>query len=188
MSEKSGDGKERVIIFIDGSNFYHSLKDTIGSHENEVDFEKLIKILKKDRMLIGVYYYNAPLDRSYNKEVYRKQQKFFSELRRIPGFNVVLCALRKRKDTHGKVKYSMKGDDIHLAIDMVSFSYENVYDTAILVSGDGDFVPAVLRVQKMSKKAENIYFRVSKSSYLKKVCDSSVCLDNLIQECLKKKA
>lgn len=179
--------KNRIIIFIDGSNFYHSLKDTFGFHENEVDFKKMINILLNGRLLIGVYYYNAPLDRGYNEEIYHKQQKFFSELRKIPGFNVILCTLKKRKDPRGKIEYKMKGDDINLAIDMVSFAYENNYDTAIIVSGDGDFVPAVKKCQKLGKKVENAYFRISRSTFLKKVCNSSIKLDDFIEDCLREK-
>ncbi len=178
--------KERIIIFIDGSNFYHSLKDTFGYHENEIDFQKLINFLKGKRMLVSVYYYNAPLDRGYNEETYWKQQKFFSRLRNIPGFNVILCTLRKRKE-NGKITYKMKGDDIYMAIDMVSFAYEDTYDTAIMVSGDGDFGPAIKRVQKLGKKVENAYFRISRANFLKRVCDSSICFDDFIEECIIRK-
>ncbi len=178
---------KRVAIFIDGSNFYHSIHDTFGMHENEVDFGKLTEKLKGSRMLIGVYYYNAPLDRNYNEEVYWKQQKFFSELRKIPGFNVIMCSLRKRKGPGGKIEYKMKGDDIHLAVDMVSFAYENTYDVAIIVSGDGDFVPALKRCQKLGKKVENAYFRISRSDFLRKVCDSSICLDDIVEDCMREK-
>ena len=177
----------RVAIFIDGSNFYHSLKDSQGFHENEIDFEKLVKILKGDNLLIGVYYYNAPLDRGLNEEIYWKQQRFFDELRRIPGFNVILCTPRKRKLANGKVEYKMKGDDIHLAIDMVSFAYENTYDTAVIVSGDGDFVPAIKRVQKLGKDVRNAYFSISRSDYLRKVCNSSIRMDDHITDCLRDK-
>ena len=85
----------RVAIFIDGSNLYHSIKDTFGVHDNDTDFKSLIEYLRKGRLLVGVYYYNAPLDRSVNKWIYSKQQKFFAELRKIPGFHVVLCNMRK---------------------------------------------------------------------------------------------
>jgi len=187
MADKSSDGMERVIIFIDGSNFYHSVKGIFDLHDNEIDFQKLTKILKKDRLLIGVYYYNAPLDRGYNEKVYWKQQRFFAELRKIPGFNVVLCTMRKIMKNKNKPEFAVKGDDIYLATDMVSVAYENQYDTAILVSGDGDFVPCIKRVQKLGKKVENAYFNISRSSFLKKVCDSSNRLDNFIQECIKEK-
>jgi len=181
-------GSERIIIFIDGSNFYHSVKDTFAVHDNEVDFGKLVEILREDRLLIGVYYYNAPLDRGYNEQIYWKQQKFFSELRKIPGFNVILCNMRKIiRPGSKKPEFTVKGDDIHLATDMVSLAYENAYDTAILVSGDGDFVPTIKRVQKLGKLVENAYFKISRSNYLKDVCDTSLCLDDYIIECLKKK-
>jgi len=128
--------QERVAIFIDGGNFYHSLKETFSIHDNQVDFSKLIELLRNQRLLIGVYYYNASLDIKYNKDVYWKQQKFFADLKKIPAFHIILTHMRKIIEG-GKAYYSVKGDDIHLAIDMVSFAYENLYDTAILVSGDG---------------------------------------------------
>jgi len=188
VREIQNDSKERVIIFIDGSNFYHSVKGTFDVHDNEVDFSKLVEILRDGRLLIGAYYYNAPLDRGYNEQVYWKQQKFFAELKKIPGFNVILCNMRKiiRPGTK-KPEFAVKGDDIYLATDMLSFAYENTYDTAILVSGDGDFVPTIKRVQKLDKRVENAYFKISRSNYLKGVCNSSICLDEYIIECLKKK-
>jgi len=179
--------KKRIAIFIDGSNFYHSLKETLDLHDNQIDFKKMVNTLKNDRLLIGAYYYNAPLDRGYNEKIYWKQQKFFSELRKIPGFHVILCNMRKIIKSKGKSEFTVKGDDIHLATDMISLAYENIYDTAILVSGDGDFVPMIKKVQKLGKNIENAYFKVSRSNYLKKVCDSSICLDSFISECLKEK-
>ena len=175
---------ERVAIFIDGSNFYHSVRDTFSLHDNQINFPKLIEILRNGRLLLGVYYYNAPLDIKFNKEVYWKQQKFFADLRKTPALHIILAHMRKTEHD-GKVFYSVKGDDIHLAIDMVSFAYENLYDTAILVSGDGDFEPAVKRAQKLGKKVENAYFSISRSSLLKQVCNKSMLLDDIIGNCLK---
>lgn len=187
--EKQEDCKpqgERIAIFIDGSNVYHSVKDSFGLHDNEIDFRTLIDFLRKERLMICIFYYNASLDRGYNAEIYNKQQKFFAELRRIPDFHVVLCRLKKMKFPNNKVEYTVKGDDIHLATDLISLAYENRYDTAIIVSGDGDFVPAILKVQKLGKKVENAHFQISSSSYLKSVCNSSVCLDNYISDILRK--
>lgn len=177
--------QERVAIFIDGSNFYHSVKEMLGLHDNQIGFSKLIEILRKSRLLIGTYYYNAPLDRGYNEDIYWRQQKFFDELRKIPDFHVVLCNMRKIKRPDGKMEFAVKGDDIYLATDMVSFAYENKYDTAILVSGDGDFVPAIKKAQKLGKKVENAYFSANRSNFLKSVCNDSVLLDEIIRKCMK---
>jgi len=57
--------------------------------------------------------------------------------------------------------------DIQIAIDMVSLGYENAYDTAVLVSGDGDFVPVVKKIRELGKKVELWAFRYSLANALK---------------------
>jgi len=63
-----------------------------------------------------------------------------------------------------------------MAGDLIKGAFKNTYDTAILVSGDGDFVPAVKIVQEEGKKVENIYFKKSASTNLKQNCDKSFML------------
>lgn len=180
------DNKERVCIFIDGSNFYHCLRKDFG--DINVDFQKLSQELcNKDRRHIRTYYYNAPLDMSHNKEKYSKQQKFFEALRKTPNFKVILVRLQKRK-LDGKTYYAVKGDDIHIAVDMVMLAQNNSYDTAILVSGDGDFTPAVEAVQSFGKRVENAYFKTGHSWHLNQACDVSTLIDkSFIQECVIQK-
>jgi len=168
------DKKERISIFIDGSNLYYSLQDL---KVKKIDFKKFVDMLKKDRLLVSVFYYNAPLDISVDSKKYWEQQKFLDALRRIPGFNVVLARMRKHERENGTFEFEVKGDDIYLAVDLVSGAYENLYDTALIVSGDEDFVPAIRKVQKLGKKVENIYFCTTSSNYLKKTCDTSFCID-----------
>ena len=180
--------KERVAIFIDGSNFYHSVRNTTDLKNKKIDFAKLVNALKGDRLLIKTNYYNAPLDRGHNEKTYWAQQRFFSKLKQIPDFNVILCNLRKIRKSDGTFEFAVKGDDIYLATDMISLAYEDVYDSAILVSGDGDFVPAIKKVQKLGKTVENAYFSATRSDYLRKVCDNSILLDKIIpNNCLKEK-
>jgi uncharacterized protein (TIGR00288 family) len=72
---------------------------------------------------------------------------------------------------NGKTIYQVKEDDIHLAVDMVKLAYNDAYDTAILVSSDGDFVPAINAIQEIGKKVENIGFEHKFSYHLKQVSD-----------------
>lgn len=181
MAEKK---QERISIFIDGSNLYYSLKDLEVS---KIDFQKLVNLLKRERLLVSAFYYNAPLDISVDSKKYWEQQKFFDALRRIPGFILSLARLRKHKREDGTYKFEVKGDDIYLAVDLVSGAYENLYDTALIVSGDEDFVPAIRKVQKLGKKVENIYFCTTSSNYLKKTCDSSFCIDKKIAKSIELK-
>lgn len=171
--------KERVSIFIDGSNLYHSLKSL---HINEINFDKLAKKLGGDRQIVSVFYYNAPLDITYNPKKYWEQQRFFDKLRKLPFFKVVLCKMRKIRRSNKTVNYEVKGDDVYLTVDLVSGAYENLYDIAIVVSGDEDFVPALKKVQKLGKKVENAYFISSSSSALKHASNKSICINHFIKE------
>jgi len=170
--------KERVAIFIDGSNLYYSLKDI---KIKKINFKKLLTSLTKEKLLISTFYYNASLDISQNKKTYWEQQKFFNFLRKIPDFNVILCRMRKHNQD-GKISFDVKGDDVCLAVDLVSGAYENLYDIAIIISGDEDFVPAIQKAQKLNKKVVNAYFNSTSSNYLKHTCDESICLNKVIDK------
>lgn len=163
---------ERVIIFIDGSNFYHMLKDTFGDSKKLIDFDfnAFARFLVNGRKHIRTYYYSAPLDKKRDEETYSKQQRFFEKLKKLPDFELILCRMQKRK-YEGETLYQVKEDDIHIAVDMVKFAYNNAYDTAILVSTDGDFIPAVNAVKEKGKRVENIGFDVKFSWHLKQKCD-----------------
>jgi uncharacterized LabA/DUF88 family protein len=50
---------------------------------------------------------------------------------------------------------------------MVSLAYENAYDTAVLVSGDGDFLPVVKKVKELDKTTEVWAFNYSLANTLK---------------------
>jgi uncharacterized LabA/DUF88 family protein len=177
--------EERVMIFIDGGNLYHSFKALNISAD--LNFSKLVNELTGKKKLIGTFYYIVPLDIKIDPEKYWKHQKFLESLRKIPKFNVVLCNLKKVKKKEGGFGFVIKGDDIHLVSDLVGNAYEDLYDTVILVSGDEDFVPAIKRVQGLGKKIKNVYFSSSSSITLRKVCNSSLCLNKLIERITDKK-
>lgn len=165
------EGRERIIVFIDGSNLYHLVKQ-LCPNKKQIDFSftKFLERIIGNRNLVQVYYYNCPLDIGKNFNAYVKQQKFFEKLKWIPNFKLILCRMQKVK-INGKTIYQVKEDDIHLAVDMVKLAYNNAYDTAILVSSDGDFVPAINAVQEIGKKVEDVGFENKFSFHLKKVCD-----------------
>ena len=198
---------ERVMIFVDGSNFYHGLKGNNCS--TKVDFHKLSKFLTgKKRRLIRTYYYNAAYKQSDNLEKYAEQLKFFERLKRTPYLVLKLGRLEKRiteidqellrqelgdELTDKFVKafgekmtyYTEKGVDITIASDMLRLAYNDSYDTAILISGDGDFVSALQGVQDLGKHVENAYFEKGHSFYLRETCDRFIPLrSNLINKCL----
>ena len=173
----------RVSIFIDGNNFYHGLMFMYGQDKSlkDFNFDEFIKFLIGKRELVEVFYYNAELDKSRNLNKHSSQEEFFSKLRQIPKFNLILCKLLKRRiKNSNEYYYVLKEDDLHMAVDMVEGAYDNKFDVAIIVSGDGDFVPAVKSVKRKNKQVENFYFKKSSSRNLKNYCDSSLELNKKI--------
>lgn len=127
------------------------------------------------------------MDPDYNLEKYEKHKELLDDLKKIPNFNVVLCDLRKIK-IGKKVKYEIKGDDIYLAHDLLMGAFDDLYDVAIIVSGDADFIPIINTLRKrFKKKVGNCYFRRTSSFKLRKACDFSVNMNKLIRELSSKK-
>ena len=163
---------QRVAIFIDGSNLYHNLK----RYGIKTKFEEIIKKVETRRQVVDIFYYTALLDKSIDKNGYKKHKKFLDKIKKIPNFNVVLCSLRKMILENGSIDFAIKGDDVYLATDLIKGSYENLYDVAIIISGDADFIPAIKLAQKNGKKVINAFFPKSSSYQLRNCCDGSINL------------
>lgn len=177
--------KERVSIFIDGSNFYHNIKKILKTGER-INYQKLISVLNRNRTLVNTFYYVAPLDIDINVEKYHKHQRFLNMLNKIPKFKVILCNLKKLK-INNKYVYIIKGDDVRLAHDLLMGAVKNIYDTAIIVSGDEDFFPLIKTIKEYGKKVENLYIRSSSSYKLRKECDFSLNINKIISKIIDKK-
>jgi len=120
---------KRVMVFIDGGNLYHGLRDFVG--RTDVDLGKLAQKLAGDRELVRTHYYNCPVRREDGEDRYRRQQKFFDALRNLPDFEIMLGHLQQ--DRSGALVE--KGVDVSLAVDMLSRAYKDHDDRAVLVSG-----------------------------------------------------
>ncbi len=77
-----------------------------------------------------------------------------------------------------------KGTDVKLATDLMSFAFRNIYDIAIIISGDGDYIPVVDAIKNMGKHVVMVNFKSKEgrplpggSRKLKEHCDFSFSLN-----------
>jgi len=168
------DKNDRVMIFIDGSNLYHSLKGYF--QRADVDLGRFCRKLLDKRRLIRIYYYNAIVGRKEEPERYRRQQSFIDNIRAIP-----YCELRLGRLVYNNwpnVPPYEKGVDIQLTTDLLTHSYKNNYDIAILVAGDTDYVGALQAVKDNGKNVEAALFgRERTSRPLREVVDRVITMD-----------
>ena len=158
---------KNIIIYIDGSNFYFSVKKNFNC---KIDIEKFCEKLVGKNNLVEIKYYIAPVGLS-NIEMYSEQQKFFENLKKIKNLKIIFGRLEKRK-RDGKTYFVEKATDVNLALDLVLDAQANLYDEAFLISNDGDFSGAVGAVVERFEK-QIIYVAIGNnktiSYHLKKV-------------------
>ena len=165
--------QNRLAIFIDGSNLYNGMRDNLES--TRVNLQELIKQLATERYMIRAYYYNAPLTDDYGGELREGQQRFFESLRRIPYVTVRLGRLHRRNDG----LLVEKGIDVAIAVESLYLAYENAYDIALIVSGDGDYVELVEVLKRKGKHVEVAMFKSQSAGVLLEYVDVFHPLDDL---------
>ena len=171
------------MIFIDGSNLYHSLKNIFG--RTDLDIGKFCQRLLRRRKLIRIYYNNAKVGIKEEPERYRHQQAFFAGINAIPYSELRLGRLVYTN--WPSVPPYEKGIDVQLTTDMLTHSYKNNYDVATLVAGDNDFVPALQALKDTGKHVEVALFgRGGTSRQLRGVADRVIMLNaRMLHGCWK---
>ena len=155
---------DRVMVFIDGSNLYHVLSQSCGRHD--LQFDKFAQKLANGRQLQRIYYYNIRQESDSNPNIGVEQAKFLESLYDTPYVEVRLGIWKQRGDIMVE-----KGVDVMLATDVVTNAYKDHYDTAIVVSGDSDFYPALQAVKDVGKHIEVAAFDMNLSAESARVAD-----------------
>lgn len=180
------DNKERVAVYIDGSNFYKYLKNKEISFPKGVkfDYSGFVDELVGDRDLISKRYY-VGIARDFDgseksKRIVRGQQKFLSKIE-DEGF-----VIKRGRLMYDDGDVREKGTDVKIATDLITGAVDDWYDTAILVSSDTDLIPAVKYVRYKGKKFEYVGFSHSPSLGMQKHADFSLLLTQKMINNLKK--
>jgi uncharacterized LabA/DUF88 family protein len=161
---------DKIMFFIDASNLYKGIKglSLSGWKLTTLNFYNFCNsfINKKEQRLVRIYYYDAPFKVAWDKQRYIDQQRFHSSLHKQPNIELRLGRLQ------GKYPHIYeKGIDSAISVDMIKFAYNNSYDIGVLISSDGDYVPAVQLCKDMGKNIWNIVPISLKHYHLRQVCD-----------------
>lgn len=145
--------KQRVGIFIDAQNLYHSAKNL---YKAKVNFAEILEEAVADRMLIRAIAYVITTESG-------EESSFFEALENM-GIET------KTKDLQIFFGGAKKADwDVGIAVDAIRLAPK--LDTVVLVSGDGDFIPLVEYLKNTGVQVEVISFSKSSSSKLIESCD-----------------
>lgn len=152
--------EQRVGVFIDTQNLYHSAKNL---YHSRVNFGNVLKDSVADRRLVRARAYSVTTESG-------EEKGFFEALGKV-GIEMIT------KDLQIFYGGAKKADwDVGLAVDAIVASPK--LDTVILVTGDGDFVPLVEYLQiHAGCQVEVVSFGRSTSGKLKEAADDFLDLD-----------
>jgi uncharacterized LabA/DUF88 family protein len=152
--------EQRVGVFIDTQNLYHSAKNLYHARCN---FGNILKDAVADRRLVRARAYAVTTETGEEKGFFEALEKIGIEMR--------------LKDLQVFAGGAKKADwDVGLAVDAITASPK--LDTIILLTGDGDFVPLVQYLQNNAGcQVEVVSFGRSSSAKLKEATDDFLDLD-----------
>lgn len=143
-----------ALLLIDGG-YLDFLQRSYGSPR--IDYGEMAKSICKHfgyNLLRCVYFNCLPYLSSSpspeEQEAHRKKDGFYQRLQSLERFEVKLGRLAYRgfDQTTGKPVLEQKQVDVLLAIEMVYAAARRSVDSIILLSGDGDFLPAAKLVKR----------------------------------------
>lgn len=135
---------DRLAIFVDGANMFYAQRK-IGWH---IDYRKVFDYLVRDRELYNAFYYTAvttPPDPA--------AESFLRALTAI-GYSVRRKPIKEIVDQETGQVLRKANLDIEIVIDM--FNTVDLYDVAVLISGDGDFERAVELIRSRGKRVVGV--------------------------------
>ena len=150
---------QRVAIFIDTQNLYHSAKNL---YKSKVNFGAVVATALGNRRLVRALSYVV------NTESV-EESAFFDALEKV-GIEI------KTKDLQIFYGGAKKADwDVGMAVDAIKMAHK--VDAIILVTGDGDFIALVEYVKSQGCQVEAVTFGRSASGKLREVVDDFIDLD-----------
>lgn len=153
----------RVTVFIDAANVIYSLRD-LGW---KIDYKKLQQYFQKKTKLVDIYFYTAYF-------VADTGRKNMVEMLSRKGFKIRAKEVKSIRKHDGGILHKANCD-VELTMDAMSL-YSS-FDTAILMSGDSDFVPLLKFLQSKDKKVLVISTRGHIAKELAEACNKFLYFD-----------
>jgi uncharacterized LabA/DUF88 family protein len=164
---------ERMVVFFDARNIKKSNETYRASANSNFTFgykEIMTFFQQKYRVIRGYFYDGAP----HKSHRTTGRDNFYNDLRKA-GITLRLKEIEQSHPTN-------KGVDIYLTSDMISLAYEDAYDIAVLVSGDGDYEALIELVKSKGKRVWVVSFVCALSEKLRNVADKVLVIDGMTRQ------
>lgn len=147
----------RVICYVDGFNLYHAINDLEKPHLKWVNLSSLAaSICRKNEEIQRVSYFSAYA--SWLPHKVQRHQLYVSALQHYG----VICSMARFTEKTVSCRNcnsrwrsrEEKETDVNFALTFLEDAFLDEFDRAIIISADGDYVPAVKSVRRRFPKKE----------------------------------
>jgi len=183
--------KQRIIIYIDGFNFYYGLKQGWKKYYWLDIYRLFHQFEKKDQEIVCIKYFTArPLDQ-YKRS---RQKKLFDVNSDNSCFELIYGKYTKKKTTCYTCKKDLicqncatkfknweeKRTDVNISIHLLGDVFEQNCDHSILVSADSDLIAPITYILKnFPKHAMSVFFPPNRfGSEINKLVTNTLNLSN----------
>ena len=146
---------ERVVVYIDGFNLYYGLRSRGWRRYYWLDLRRLSEnLLRPRQVLAAIRYFTARIspepgdrDKPVRQSMYLEALATLPDLQIHYGYHV---AREQRCPSCGATRqtYEEKMTDVNIAVELLGDAQDDAFDTAIIISGDGDLASPARAVRE----------------------------------------
>ena len=152
--QENNEKKEKIIVYIDGFNLYFGLKDANLEKFKWLNINILVsKLIRPNQEIVAIKYFTSRVTNNPEKQ---KRQSTYIDALESTGIKVVYgkyqnnnieCIRCGNNWSNPKEKMT----DVNIATDIIVDAFNNIYDMAMLISGDSDLIPPIKAVHSLFK-------------------------------------
>lgn len=140
----------KTIVFLDNSNIFHGCK-AVGWR---IDATKLVTLIERRGNIWQTIFFASATDPPRFQ-----QTNFYRFLKETLHFETIILGLSQRTIRcsscgTSRTTYTEKGVDVALATRLLSLANTRTFETAVLVSGDKDYLETVRAVKSLGMRVE----------------------------------
>ena len=146
---------QRVAVYIDGFNLYYGLRSKGWRRYYWLDLNLLVRKLLRpwQQLVVNRYFTSRVLPEPGDIDKPKRQDAYLEALATLPNLTVQLgYFLPKQRICHGCGtiirSYEEKMTDVNIAVSLLTDAHDDIFDTAIVISGDSDLSGPIDEVRR----------------------------------------
>jgi uncharacterized LabA/DUF88 family protein len=179
----------RYCFYIDGFNVYYSLNTKRFQKYKWLDYRKVAKgTVKSGDNITGIYYFTILVE--WKPDAVARHKQYIKALQSVGVETIFGRFMQKKVRCHVCGRYyktrEEKQTDVNIALRMVCDGIKDLYDRAVIISGDTDLIPAIEAVHRITPDKEiGVMFPLRRyNNSLEKAADFAITMrEKMLNRC-----